>query len=156
MEVTDIKASLFRPIMIIKESAHDQTIVSYSVDSISNSDNWYQDACGLCYIPDLVKIEVTFDGDINDPLCFDEENATVFSIISTKPEFMDSDDPVTDKQHHLIVGNIINCFSGELMALPHSLQIGNELSDLEWSYRIVGNCKILPCVVDGQLAFEAI
>lgn len=155
MEVKDFKDSLFRPLMVMKEQGSDPTIVSYASQAIADSDNWYQDECGLCYIPDLIKIEVTFDGDIND-VYFDDREATIFSLVTTRPSFITDEFNISDNQNQLIIGNIINCFSGELMPIPTSLLIGNELSEFAWSYRIINDCKILPCVVDGQLAFEAI
>ena len=155
MEVKDFKDSLFRPLMVMKERGSEPTIVSYASQAIADSDNWYQDECGLCYIPDLIKIEVTFDGDIND-VYFDDREATIFSLVTTRPSFITDEFNISDNQNQLIIGNIINCFSGELMPIPTSLLIGNELSEFEWSYRIINDCKILPCVVEGQLAFEAI
>ena len=155
MEVKDFTESLFRPMMVLKEQPDRQTIVAYHPETIIDSDNWYQDACGLCYIPDLVKIEVSFDGDLNDPY-FNDIEATIFSIVATRPTFLSEFDDITDSQNQLIIGNIINCFSGEIIPIPTSLQVGNELSQFEWSYRIINDCKIMPCVVDGQMVFEVI
>ena len=157
MEVKHFIDSLFMPYMVQKETFDSPMIVAYNLEGIMNASSWIEDESGICYVPNLVKIELTFDGNINSD-DFDEFKAEIFSIVSTTPTFA-LDDCMSDiGEHHNtnILKNIFNCFSGEMISLPKELSIYNDLFELPWSYRISHDHRIYPCVVDGNLVFECI
>lgn len=157
MELKHFTDSMFLPLMIQRECANDPATVAYNLHGIIDNGSWIEDSNCICYIPDLVKIELTFDGDINED-DFDPWKAEIFSIVATTPKHF-IDDPSTELSHHQnsnTIKNIINCFSGAVIALPDELTIANELLSDAWSYRVVMDQKIYPCVVDGNLFFECI
>jgi len=157
MEVSHLTESLFLPLMIQREMFDEPTMVAYSRDSILNLNTWIEDDIGLCFIPDIIKIELSFDGDVNDPNKFDPSKAEIFSIVATEPPFMiGNDDAFTENQFSNMMKNIINCFSGDMIALPKELQIYDDLLRQEWSYRIRVDQRIYPCVQDGSMAFECL
>ena len=145
------------PYMIQKESFDNPMIVAYNLEGIMNASSWIEDESGICFIPDLVKIELTFDGDINSN-DFDDLKAEIFSIVCTTPKFAldDSSSDITEPHNTNILKNIFNCFNGEMIALPDELLIYKDLFDNCWSYRISHDHRIYPCVVDGNLVFECI
>lgn len=155
MEVKDFTSSLFMPFMIQKESFDEQTTVAFNLEGIMNSEAWIEDPSGLCFIPDLVKIEVTFDGNINSD-DFDESKAEIFGIVATCPKFLSDGEMIGEHQNTNTLKNIMNCFRGDMIALPKELSIYNDLLGLQWSYRIALDQRIYPCVVDGNLVFECI
>ena len=158
MEVKDFTNSLFLPLMIQKESFFEPAIVAYNLEGIINSGDWVEDPSGVCYIPGLIKIEVTFDGNINDHETFDPLKAEIFSIVGTTPlSFIDDDSSLMSNEENTnMLKNIINCFSGSVFSIPKSLNIYDSLLNDEWSYRVCTDMKICPCVVDGQFVFECI
>lgn len=157
MEVKAFTDSLFLPLMVQREFFDDNLMVAYDSDCIMNMDTWVEDMSGLCYIPDLIKIELTFDGDINSPK-FDPSKAEIFSIIATKPKsFVNDDDPMmTEDENSNMLKNIMNCFSGSMFNIPKEMHIFNNLIEDHWSYRVCLDVKIFVCVVNGSLAFECL
>ena len=157
MEVKHFIDSLFMPYMVQKETFDSPMIVAYNLEGIMNSSTWIEDESGICYIPNLIKIELTFDGNINSD-DFDDSKAEIFSIVSTTPAFALEDSYSAIDEHHNtnILKNIFNCFSGEMIALPKELTIYNDLFELPWSYRFSHDHRIYPCVVDSNLVFECI
>lgn len=157
MEMIAFTESLFLPLMIQKESFDEHAIVAFNQEGIVNLGKWIEDDSGLCYVPDVIKIELTFDGNINDYETFDPVKAEIFSIVATRPKnIVDDGKILTDDQNTNMLKNIINCFSGEVMRLPKELQIGNDLLSDSWSYRVAVDRRIYPCVSNGDLVFECI
>ena len=113
MEVKHFIDSLIMPYMIQKESFDNPMIVAYNLEGIMNASTWIEDESGICFIPDLVKIEITFDGDINSNE-FDDLKAEIFSIVCTTPKFAIDDSYSDISEHHNtnILKNIFNCFNG--------------------------------------------
>ena len=157
MEMTAFTESMFIPLMIQKESFDEHAIVAFNQEGIMNLGKWIEDDSGLCYIPDIIKIELTFDGNINDIETFDPVKAEIFSIVATRPKsFVDDVELLTDDQNTNMLKNIINCFSGDVMKLPKELILGEDLMRDAWSYRVAVDQRIYPCVVNGDLVFECI
>lgn len=158
MEMKAFTESLFLPLMIQREVFDESTMVAFNLEGIMNLGTWIEDESGLCYIPDLMKIEVCFDGDLNDYENFDPTKAEIFSIVATTPSGLDptSDAPLTEDQNTNMLKNIMNCFRGDMITLPEQLKIFDDLLGLEWSYRIAMDQRIYPCVVKGDLVFECI
>jgi len=150
--------SLFLPLMIQREVFNESSIVAFNLEGIMNLGTWIEDESGLCYIPNLMKIEVCFDGNLNDYENFDPIKSEIFSIVATTPSGLDptSDAPLTEDQNTNMLKNIMNCFRGDMIALPEQLKIFDDLLGLEWSYRIAMDQRIYPCVVKGDLVFECI
>lgn len=148
---------LFQPLIVQSITKNKHKLVVYDVDTITNSSNWFEDGSGICFIPDLVQFEITFDGDINSPY-FKRSNATVYSIVATEPMILytDTSSRFTQEQFGLIVKQLINIFSGDIMDIPQSLMIGEQMLKDSFSFKMNYDIKLFPCVNDGKLGFEAV
>ena len=157
MEVTHFIDSLFVPFMIQKEAFDSPTIIAMNVNGIMNHSDWIEDDSGICYISDIIKIQITFDGNICSS-DFDDSKAEIFSIVASMPKFMQEDSVSDIDKHHNtnILKNIINCFNGEIISLPKEFLIYKDLLRDNWSYRISHGHSIYPCVVDKNLVFECV
>ena len=123
MEVKTFTECLFVPLIIQKEIQEFDVIVAMNIEGILNNSEWIEDdESGLCYIPDVVKIEIAFDTNINDIETFDPSKADVFSIVATKPLFLETEGLMTDDQNTNMLKNIMNCFCGDMIVLPKELQ----------------------------------
>lgn len=157
MEVKAFTESMFLPLMIQREVFDEQSMVAFNLEGIMNLGTWIEDESGLCYIPDLMTIEVCFDGNLNDYDNFDPTKAEIFSIVATTPKGIDPEsDTLTNDQNTNMLKNIMNCFRGDMIALPKELKIFDDLLNQEWSYRVATDQRIYPCVVKGDLVFECI
>ena len=155
--INTFKECLFQPLLVQSLKHNKHKTVAYDLNGITNSNNWFEDSSGLCFIPDLVEFNVTFDGDINSPF-FRWSEATVYSIVSTEPEILYTDDSsrFTHEQFDLIMKQLINIFSGDIIPLPTQLMIGEMLLHEQFSFKMNYDIKLFPCVSDGKLGFEAI
>lgn len=159
MEIKDVTDSMFLPLMIQRElDIENIYTVSLNHDYLMNSGLWVEDVSGMCYIPNLIKVELSFDGDINDIENFDRLKSEVFSIVATAPKFIVDDltPNITDDQNTNMMKNIMNCFSGKMMELQEDFILFDSLIEHPWTYRISMDHRIYPCVVNGTLAFECI
>ena len=158
MQTQEFTDSLFMPYLLQRECFNEPDVVAVNIETIMDSGRWVEDEDGVCYIPDLMKLEISFDGDINSHKDFDIFKAEIFSIVGTKPNFLndEQESSLTRSQHSTTMKNIINCFSGNLMNLPEQLQIYDDLLHRTWSYRYINDVRLYPCVVDGNLVFECI
>lgn len=157
MEVKTFTESLFVPLMIQKETFGYPDLIAMNMEGILNSTNWVEDdVSGICFIPDIVKIEIAFDTNINDIANFDPSKADVFSIVATKPKFLYVEGEMTDDQNTNMLKNIMNCFDGDMILLPEELRILSSLFECNWSYRISLDHCIYPCVSEGRFGFECL
>lgn len=157
MEVKDLTDSMFVPLMLTREIFDEPEMVALNTNAILNSSGWIEDISGICFIPNLVKIELVFDQNINDQRSFDDSKAEIFGIVASKPKFVDNViHEMTDNQNNSMIRNIMNCYSREIIALPKEMMIYNDLLERAWSYRIVTDKRIYPCVSDGSLVFECV
>lgn len=157
MEMRAFADSMFIPFIIQKDSFLEKSTVAYNIQGILNSTDWVEDDIGICYIPNLIKIELTFDGDISSNT-FDYMKAEIFSIVATRPKSFSDDDQsdMTEDQHTNMLKNIMNCFSGKMIDLPEDLNIVEYLLNDSWSYRILMDCSLFPCVAGGTLLYECL
>jgi hypothetical protein len=157
MEMRAFADSMFVPLILQRDIMIGQSTVAYNWQGIANSTQWVEDDSGICYIPNLIKIELTFDGDITSEE-FDPLKAEIFSIVGTTPRSFVNDDSQTmsEDQNTNMLKNIMNCFSGTMIELPNDLKIIKELLNDSWSYRVLTECAIYPCVVDGCLVYECL
>jgi hypothetical protein len=157
MEMKAFADSMFVPLILQKDSFLEKSTVAFNWQGIVNSTNWIEDDSGVCFLPNLIKIELTFDGNIaaDD---FDEMKAEIYSIVGTTPKSFQDDDSIemTDDQNTNMLKNIMNCFSGKMIDLPEELNIVEYLLNDDWSYRVMTECAIYPCVIDGSLLYECL
>jgi hypothetical protein len=158
MEVKDFTSSMFVPLMLTREMFDEPQTVAINTASILNSSLWIEDMSGICFMSDLIKIEIAFDTNINDRKTFDESKEEIFGIVASKPKFIDDNmhNYITDAQNNTMIRSILNCYSSEIISLPKNMKIYDDLLDRAWSYRIVTDKRIYPCVVDGNLMFECV
>jgi hypothetical protein len=162
MEVKSFTDSLFVPLIIQKSAAcidyeNDKDIVAINYASILATRGWIENHdINLCYLPNLIRIDLAFDVDIMDDATFDETKTDVYSIVATTPKFLDVEEdlPLTMDQHSNMMKNIINCFDASLISLPPELKLFDSLLECDWTYRIALDLKLFPCVHNGVFSFE--
>jgi hypothetical protein len=157
MEMKAFADSMFVPLILQKDSFLEKSTVAYNWQGITNSNQWIEDDTGVCFLPNLIKIELTFDGNIMSE-DFDELKAEIFSIVATTPKsFIGDDGPsMSEDQNTNMLKNIMNCFGGQMIELPEELNIVEYLLNDRWSYRVILARSIYPCVVNGCLFYECL
>ena len=155
MEVSKFISAQFQPLIIEMDSYEpDVYLVAYSLPHLVECGRWELDyETGNCVIRGLVKIIFTFDGDITSP-DFDSSKSTVYTIIATKPTFIDNVDEIDDGMSRSIWQQIINIFDSGDFTLPEEMKIGHLFEDNEASFVIVENVFLFPSVHEGNLTFE--
>lgn len=161
MEVKDFTDCLFIPLIIQRESPlFNEATVAMNLEGILRLTTWVEDESGLCYVPDVIRIEILFDANINDPSSYDDMKMELFSIVATKPKFLEFNDdesvPLSDAQNMNMLRSIMTCFDGTMIKLPDDLKIHDDLFDDRWSYRISMDRTLYPCVHDGAFGFECL
>ncbi len=155
MEVKHVLESLFVPLMLRKDNfKNNKFYVAVNNEHMMNCGLWKQSKTGLSYIPNLMRIELTFDGDISDPK-FDLYSNDIYSIIGTKPHLLYESGSLTYDQNTNSMKNIINCYSGKLITVPHELDIYTNLLTNNWSYRYVLDSYIYVFIDNGCLTFDS-
>lgn len=157
MEVKAFTDSLFIPLIIYREAFDEQVIMASNTQGIVSLDDWKLTDEMFPVKTDIIRIEVTFDGNINSD-DFDRTKAEIFYIVGTQPRFIEYDDSteLTEDQNTNMLKAIINCFSNSMITLPKELQIFNDLLEGEWSYRIETDLMLVPSVSNGVFVFECV
>lgn len=155
MEVSKFISAQFQPLILEMDSySPDEYLVAYNQSHLIGCGKWeFNYETGCCFIPDLVKIIFTFDGDITSEE-FDSTKATIYTIIATKPPFIDTATEVDDVTSRSIWQQIINIFDSSDFDVPEQMRIGHMFEDNEASFVIVENVFLYPSVYEGNLTFE--
>lgn len=151
MEVKNFMDFMFVPFLIQKETLTDPAIIALNEPGIMASTDWIEDPIGVCYIPNLIKIEIAFNSDIESG---DISKADIYSIVAKPPPAFDLLDE--SRSNVIICNSIVSCFDTTVIGLPSELDIKNDLIDCDWSYRIMRDQRLYPCVVEGNIAFQCL
>lgn len=165
MEVKTFIESQINPLMLVFRYLDIRSHYLVSATGLMNSGLWKQDSEGLCYIPNLMSIDVGFGYDINqispdDPAYYDQP---VISLITVIPESFYTQDlsvSLTKDVATTIENQVMSFFNNCNITIRLNDKISvdpyKEMQTKAWSYQMVHGAKIVSVERNGNLLFEVI
>lgn len=148
--------SQFSPLVIDLLDADGNHFSAVNQQMLLNMKGW-QMINGIPTLQGLVRIVFTLDGNITSET-FDYTKANVYSVVSTRPKFMNSDDDLPESITRSVWMQLQNIFSSSdfnIPALiPDPFNVANEYDDS--SFMIIDDVMIVPFADSGSFTFTGL
>lgn len=165
MEVKTFIESQINPLMLVFQFLDIRSHYLVSATGLMNSGLWKQDSEGLCYIPNLMSIDIGFGYDINvispdDASYYDRPVISLITVIPDSFYTQDLSVSLTKDVATTIENQVMSFFNNCNIKIKLNDKITvepyHEMQTKAWSYQLIHGAKIVAVERNGNLLFEVI